>query len=53
MQITQKNYKTLKKLYEKAVANGDEQFVWEGQDVLTAYAKYLLQYIESRRENKS
>jgi len=48
MTITEKNFKELNKLYKKAVADSKEQFIWEGQDILTAYAKYLIQYIEMK-----
>ena len=43
---TPKFYHNLKKQYEKAVEKGEEQFTFEGNEYLTAYAKYLLQYCE-------
>jgi len=34
--------------YDKAVAAGDDQFVFEGHELLTQYAKYLLEYLETK-----
>lgn len=39
-------YPAIKKLYEKAVRDGEEVFQYKGQDILTSYAKYLLEYME-------
>jgi hypothetical protein len=35
-----------KRSYEMARARGAEQFQFDGQEVLVAFAKYLLQYAE-------
>lgn len=35
----------LEKAYEEAVKEGKEQFIFEDQEVLTVYAKYLLQHL--------
>ena len=43
--ITEENAHKFKELYEKAVSNSDETFVFEGQYVLTAYAKYMIKYL--------
>lgn len=37
-----------KKRYEEAVANKEEQFVYEGGEFLTVYAKYVVQYLETQ-----
>jgi hypothetical protein len=34
--------------YRLAVENNEEQFVFEGNDYLTAYAKYLLQHLDQQ-----
>jgi hypothetical protein len=39
--------KALRKAYSEAVKEKREQFVFEEKDFLTAYAKYLLQYLGS------
>lgn len=38
----------LRKAYDAAVAAKQEQFNFEGNDLLVAYAKYLLEYLDSR-----
>ena len=38
----------LRKEYNKARANNKTQFVFEGKDILVDYAKYLLEYLDSR-----
>lgn len=39
-------YKRLKKRYEQAVEQKENQFTFEGDEYVTDYAKYLLQYLE-------
>lgn len=41
-----KSYEALKKDYDKAVAEGKEQFTHKGEELVTAYAKYLLEYLK-------
>lgn len=41
--------KSLRKRYEKAVEDGEKQFIIEGFELLTAYAKYLLEYSKMRK----
>jgi len=38
----------LKKLYSKAVEQGKEQFEFKFKPIVTSYAKYLIEYMESR-----
>ena len=38
------NFKTL---YREAVSKGDEMFTFEGNDVLTSYAKYVIEYFNN------
>jgi hypothetical protein len=38
----------LKRLYNKAVKEGKEIFIYNGQEVLVDYAKYLIQYLEGK-----
>lgn len=40
--------RSLMRAYHIAVEGGHEQFKWEGKEFVTAYAKYLLEYGESR-----
>lgn len=46
MKLTTKEIKKLKKLYNKAVEQETESFMFNGHEILTAYAKYLLEYLE-------
>lgn len=44
IQLTVENVSALQKAYDQAVANNQESFTWEGRELLTAYARYLLEY---------
>lgn len=46
--ISKENYPAFKKAYQKALKEGKDQFVFEGQDVLTAYAKYVCEYMDTQ-----
>ena len=39
--------KQLKKQYQNSVDNNVEVFTFDGHEILTSYAKYLIQYLES------
>ena len=45
---TKPRMKQFKKEYKAAVKNGDKIFIFEGNEILVGYAKYLLEYLESR-----
>ena len=36
----------LEKRYAKAVENKEEKFTFEGHELLTRYAKYLIEYLQ-------
>jgi Fe-S cluster biosynthesis and repair protein YggX len=40
----------LKKAYKEAVDKNQSQFMFEGNVLVTGYAKYLIQYMEMRLE---
>lgn len=44
MGFTKDEMKELRVAYDKAVAGGIEKFTFYGNEVLTAYVKYLLEY---------
>lgn len=46
--LNQDSLKRLKKEYEKAVKDKKEVFVFEGHELLTSYAKYLIEYAETK-----
>ncbi len=39
--------KRLHQAYNEAVKNKDEAFIFEGNKYLTAYARYLLEYLDN------
>jgi hypothetical protein len=49
---TKEEYKELKRLYQKATDEKQEMFIWKEREVLTAYAKYLIQYMDSKLGKK-
>jgi len=42
-----KDLQELTKLYNKAVGDNRSKFTFRNSEVLTAYAKYLIQYLEN------
>lgn len=50
MKCTKAYHKALKAAYTKAVAEEAVTFTLEGDEYLTSYAKYLLEYLEPRSE---
>jgi hypothetical protein len=42
--ITIKNINNFKELYKSALNDNLESFIFEGQEVLTSYAKYVIEY---------
>jgi hypothetical protein len=36
----------LKRRYNKAVKDKEEVFIFEGKEILTSFAKYLIEYLE-------
>ncbi len=41
-------YLNLKQLYDEAVLEKRDQFLFQGKDILTAYAKYLLEHLRNQ-----
>lgn len=46
--LDKKSLRDLKKLYENAVANGLTEFQFQGKTLVTAYAKYVIEYAETQ-----
>lgn len=44
-------YKALKTLYEAAVKEQKSEFYVDNKPILTSFAKYLLEFLESRFKN--
>jgi hypothetical protein len=51
MNFTKDLYEELKAKYKLTKGTGKESFEFKGEQMLTAYAKYLLQYLEPQFEN--
>ena len=47
IEVTPANYETLKFLYEKAQRGNLDKFKFQGQFIVTSYAKYMIEYMES------
>ncbi len=45
--------KRLKKAQAAAIEQGQEVYVFEGNELLVAYAKYLIQHLESQFQDPS
>jgi hypothetical protein len=43
--FTPETFENLRKSYETALQNKTEVFKFQGHDLLTEYAKYLIQYL--------
>ena len=45
MSVDSSTFSRLKKEYQNAVANSNDTFIFDGNELLTAYAKYLIEYL--------
>lgn len=50
--VTEDNYFRFKNLFVTAQTDGKLVFEFEGQQVLTAYAKYVCEYVDNLRVQK-
>jgi hypothetical protein len=46
--FTYETFKSLKQEYKKAVDNNQESFIFQGHELLTQYAKYIIEYLNSK-----
>jgi hypothetical protein len=46
------NINKLQKKYDDAVKNKIDVFMYEGSEILTTYAKYLLEYLKIEQTNE-
>ena len=53
MQWTEKDYLELKRQYENAVSEDQEQFEFQGVELLTTFAKYLIEFLDKEFKPKS
>lgn len=45
--ITEDNIESFKKAYKKAMTDKKETFIFEGKPMLTTYAYYVIEYVNS------
>lgn len=50
--LTEEDLPAIEKLYKKAVKEKQDRFKYRDHDVLTAYAKYLIEYMKSHGKSK-
>ena len=48
LQFNRRRVGELQAAYDQAVENNLETFIFQGEELLTAYAKYMLQFLNSR-----
>lgn len=53
MEWTKEAYLELKRQYENAVSEDQEQFTFQGVELLTTFAKYLLEFLDKEFKPKS
>lgn len=46
--FTKEKFDEFKKVYQQAVKDKQEVFIFEGNEFLPDYAKYLIQYLETK-----
>lgn len=47
-QFTSNKFKALKTAYETAIKEQADTFIFEGKEYLVTYAKYLIEYLETK-----
>jgi hypothetical protein len=45
MSVDLSTFSRLEKEYQNAVANSNDTFIFDGNELLTTYAKYLIEYL--------
>ena len=48
MDITKKQFESLKKQYNQAVKDGATTFIFEGNELVVSYAKYLIEFLSTK-----
>jgi hypothetical protein len=52
MNFTQASYQAIKSAYNKAESSGHSSFIFKDQEILTAYAKYLIEHLSTKFPSK-
>jgi hypothetical protein len=50
--VTIEDLKPLQKAYNKAVKEGKDYFLYKNQELITSYAKYLLEYLKTLKDGR-
>lgn len=50
LELTKNDYLELKRLYQKASEDDQISFQFKEKEILTGYAKYMIEYLESRMD---
>lgn len=48
LEFNKEKFIDLKKEYKKAVENNKESFIFQNKEIVTGYAKYLIEYLETQ-----
>lgn len=48
VQFNKADFESFKKMYESSKEKGNESFSFGGNEYLTSYAKYLIEYLETK-----
>jgi hypothetical protein len=48
VEFNAESFKKFKQVYAGALLNNDTKFVFEGNEYLVSYAKYLIEYLEPK-----
>ena len=51
LHISESSLKTLKEAYKKAVEDNAASFIFQEKELVTGYAKYLIEYLENEFKN--
>lgn len=46
--FNKESFQNFKNQYETSVKNNEEMFVFDGNDFLTSYAKYVIEYLRPK-----
>ena len=52
-EFTEEAFEKFKKLYEKSAQENKESFEFDGHEVLTLYAKYVIEFIENNDKGRT
>jgi hypothetical protein len=48
LELSKETFIDLKKEYKKAVENNEEFFIFQNKEIVTEYAKYLIEHLETQ-----